>query len=688
MIGGEIARLFVTVGAKTEEFERSINDVQTRMRGIGDSATALGGKLTKGVTLPIVAMFAGVGKAAMDLEATEAKYNAVFDGMTETADQFISDFQKLTPATTAEARSMASGIQDMLIPMGFLRDEATDMTSEFMHVSGALANFNSGTHSAADVTNAMTSALAGQYMPLRSLGIQLDKTTIAEKALEMGLIDTKEEMTKQIEAQVMLAEVYAQSEDALSAYTEENLDAKTKMGLMKAELIDVAAALGQQLLPIITQVVEGIRSAVEWFGNLDEGQQRTIMIVAAVVAAIGPLLLIFGALVTAITAIMSPVGLVVLAIMALIAIGVALWKNWDTIKEKAAEIWGGIKDFFAGIWEKIKEIFSVAWEFIKDLFFSMSPLSWFFDDWEAVGEFFSNIWQRIKEIFSGSIGDIFSNIQGVFGDIWEYITGLWDKIKDYFAGIWENIRGIGDGKLGEIFDNIREKYEAVRDFILMIWEGIKTFFINIWEAIKAVFRGDLEAASKHLQANYDGIFKFIENIWGKILGFFKRIWDNIKSAVSERANALRDTVIKTVDDAMQFIRDLPAQALQWGKDIIRGMIDGIKSMAGAAADAVKGTVGGVIDGAKGILGIKSPSKVFQEIGINMGEGLKAGMEQARSLVTAPMQNLVAVPGAAMAAGGNADGSYTIIVELDGRQIAKATGKHLTREIRVKQGMNQ
>jgi hypothetical protein len=74
----------------------------------------MGKNLTTGVSLPIAGLFAGFAKSAMDLEATEAKYNTVFDGMTDQADEFISEFQKLTPATKAEAQSMASGIQDLV----------------------------------------------------------------------------------------------------------------------------------------------------------------------------------------------------------------------------------------------------------------------------------------------------------------------------------------------------------------------------------------------------------------------------------------------------------------------------------------------------------------------------------------------------------------------------------------------
>jgi len=292
-----IEKLVVKIGVDTNEFNKGMANVSRNLKDTGQKMAKVGSTMTKRVTLPVVAGFAAISKAAMDLEATGAKYETVFAGMTDVVDNYIKEFQKLTPATTAEARSMASGIQDLLVPMGFMREEATAMTGEFLHVSGALANFNSGTHTSQEVVNAMQSAITGMFMPLKRLGIQLDATTVKEKAVEMGLADTKDEVTKQIEAQVILAEIYNQSGDALDAYTEANLDAKTKSGLLKTEIVDAAAKIGTILLPIITNIVDKVSIWVDKFDNLDENTQKMILRTAGIVAALGPLLFIIGKIV-------------------------------------------------------------------------------------------------------------------------------------------------------------------------------------------------------------------------------------------------------------------------------------------------------------------------------------------------------------------------------------------------------
>ena len=353
MQAGEI---YVEIKAENKNFEKSLDSAQKKMENVGRNMQKIGGEMTKYVTLPILGIGTAFAKSAMDLEATEAKYNTVFEGMTAEANAFIKKFQELTPATTSSARSMASGIQDLLVPLGFMREEATGMTSEFMHVTGALTNFNSATHSAEDVARVMQAAITGQYESLKLLGVQLDVSTVKQMAVEQGLADSTEEVTKQHMAMIALDEIYRQSGDALAAYNVDSLDAKTKMGLMKAEAIDVAAQFGTLLLPVINSVIESVRGFTEWLGSLTEEQRETIIQVGAFLAALGPLLIILGKLVTviaglpamlatlkaALLVLSGPVGIVIAAITGLIAAGVLLWKNWDKIAAVARIVWTGV----------------------------------------------------------------------------------------------------------------------------------------------------------------------------------------------------------------------------------------------------------------------------------------------------------------------------------------------------------
>ena len=141
--------------------------------------------------------------------------------------------------------------------------------------------------------------------------------------------------------------------------------------------------------------------------------------------------------------------------------------------------------------------------------------------------------------------------------------------------------------------------------------------------------------------------------------------------------ALVDTIIST------FLDSLP-DIIEVGKDIVRGLWEGIKAMASWIGDKVSGFVGGLVDGVKGVLGIHSPSRVFAGIGQNMALGLGQGFEKQMQSVTAGIQDAIPTPtvdtvynaaaglvnGLAAQSAGSPGGSYTInLILQNGQQIA-------------------
>lgn len=141
--------------------------------------------------------------------------------------------------------------------------------------------------------------------------------------------------------------------------------------------------------------------------------------------------------------------------------------------------------------------------------------------------------------------------------------------------------------------------------------------------------------------------------------------------------ALVDTIISA------FLDSLP-DIIEVGKDIVRGLWEGIKAMASWIGEKVSGFVGGLVDGVKGVLGIHSPSRVFAGIGQNMALGLGQGFEKQMQSVTAGIQDAIPTPtvdtvynaaaglvnGLAAQSAGSPGGSYTInLILQNGQQIA-------------------
>ncbi|WP_089610091.1 hypothetical protein [Dehalobacterium formicoaceticum] len=135
------------------------------------------------------------------------------------------------------------------------------------------------------------------------------------------------------------------------------------------------AELGETLTPVITKITELTAGLLSWFNDLSPETQNFIGMIVLLVAAVGPALMVFGQIAMGVSSLIGifgaggaaagvlsaafglltgPVGLAVAAIALLVGIGVALYENWDEIKEGAAALWDGLKGIWSGIVDTVK----------------------------------------------------------------------------------------------------------------------------------------------------------------------------------------------------------------------------------------------------------------------------------------------------------------------------------------------
>ena len=208
---------------------------------------------------------------------------------------------------------------------------------------------------------------------------------------------------------------------------------------LKSSLDVLMTKLGELLSTRIQPIINKIQEWVDKFNSLDEGTQNTIVTIGLVVAAIGPLLLIGGKLITGIgmllafapfvvsafSVLIGPVGLVIAAIAALIAIGVALYKNWDEIKAKAAETWENIK---LG-WETFKTNLSESFRA-----FGEGARQSFIDTWENIKTATTNAWNGVKDAISSKVDEIKAKISSSFEEAKNKVQSVIDRIRQIING--------------------------------------------------------------------------------------------------------------------------------------------------------------------------------------------------------------------------------------------------------------
>ena len=193
----------------------------------------------------------------------------------------------------------------------------------------------------------------------------------------------------------------------LDSVFNETLTPADQFQMAMNQLKDVGYEIGNTLLPMITplleKVSEKLQALSDWWNGMSPETQKMILIIGGILAAIGPLLMIIGSLAgalgsiialapvlgSAFSALLGTIGLVIAAVAAAIAIGVALYKNWDKIKETAGRVWGAIKnaitkpikaaaDFIKKVIDKIKSFFQfkVSLPKIKLPHFAIRPKGW------------------------------------------------------------------------------------------------------------------------------------------------------------------------------------------------------------------------------------------------------------------------------------------------------------------------
>lgn len=219
----------------------------------------------------------------------------------------------------------------------------------------------------------------------------------------------------------------------------------------------------------------------------------------------------------------------------------------------------------------------------------------------------------------------------------------WGGIQEKTATAVAFIRSVIETALTAIRTFWEEHGEAIKAFTQNIWdaisaliEGVLTHIVLIGQAFKALFTGDWEALGEVLQEiwqnAWDTITEVLSNIWAAFRPILQSLWESIRNWWN---------------------------GIDWaslGHNIIQGIIDGVKAMAGSLSGVLGDIVNAAIANIKRLLGIASPSKVFAEIGGDMMAGLSRGImrngDPMDAFFVGLSHNIAVLAGAPVTAGGS------------------------------------
>ena len=181
---------------------------------------------------------------------------------------------------------------------------------------------------------------------------------------------------------------------------------------------------GNILIPILTGIVAGF-AAFNIISTIASVMSTLITVIQGVSAAGGILNAVMAA---------NPIILVAMAIAALVAAGIALWKNWDTVKEKALELWGKVKEVFGGIRDSISGAFTSAKETVSGV------VDWITEKIGAIGDAAEKV---------PVLGTLIRGAKGAYTAVKNVVTRHNATGTPYFSG---GRTTINEGGRGEIVD--------------------------------------------------------------------------------------------------------------------------------------------------------------------------------------------------------------------------------------------
>lgn len=212
---------------------------------------------------------------ADDIETTIWKAQTVFGEYFDDMDKFAKETWKAMWLSRGEFLKTAAWIQDLLIPMGFTREEATKQTQELISLSGALAEWSAWQYDAAQVGDILAKAMLWEREQLKSLGISISEADVQQRLLEMGMKDLTWVQLQQAKATATQQLIFEKSTDAQKAFEGWAESLTRKKAELTATLKNTQETIATALLPAFHEIIKTIQPIIEkvaesiklWFEN-------------------------------------------------------------------------------------------------------------------------------------------------------------------------------------------------------------------------------------------------------------------------------------------------------------------------------------------------------------------------------------------------------------------------------------
>jgi len=534
--------------AKTtgDEVVAGVNTASAEVdKAYGSGAATLGQRITSKLGLTASSIKTALGAVGVGIAgflADTVESAAAAQKATDTLTNLLQNQGMSAKSAGKDITDFKKTIMDMSsFSGGEARDALTVLTQKGLDVgdalkaAGTLANVAAGNNmdlaSAADV---VADAYNGKTRALVTLGI-LSK----DEVKQLGNSES---------ATITMADVQDRLNKRFGGAAKTDLESYSGQVKENTNLWNAAKTqIGGAVLPVLSQLLEGLSKIITPIADFIEKHPKVAAAILGVVAVLGILIggmslatTVMGFFAVASTAVIWPILIVIAAVAALIAITALIVTYWKPISGFFVDLWKTISNAFVNAWHGIEKFFNDMWSWMTGFFkkwypeilgvllpFLLIPLL-IFQHWSQISAFLSQLW----------------------ADITSGLTTAWNAIVGFFQGIWTWAVGF---------------FTQWGPLILAVLVPFIGIPLLIWQ-------------------HFAQIKDWLSGLWNDVIGGIKGFVTDVGNDIA----GIGDIIIHAFDTAISFITDLPAKMLQWGKDMIQNLIDGIKSGIGAIGDAVKG----------------------------------------------------------------------------------------------------
>lgn len=554
-----------------------------------------------------------------------------------------------------------------------------DMTAKMKDGQIAIGNTNVAVMDAngnyrnmVDILRDVEAATAGMGDAEKQAALQSTFTADSIKAMGILLGATSGEID------AFTQELYGAEGAAKEMADTMNDNLEGDIATLKSAFEEFCLTIFDKVEPALRKLTQAATKIIQVLGKIPGPVMQVIVVIAAIAATIGPLLLIIGKTIMAVQK-MYKTFMMLKALLSIGSIVAKLASMWETLQIIMLYISGFITS-------TLIPALGALWAFMlaNPITFVIAAIAAliaiFVLLWNKC-EGFRNFWINLWESCKSAITNFYNHNKATFDALKNFFTTAWEAIKTVFGGFITFLKGIFTGDMSMVVEGLKQMWEGYKMWWSNIWNAMKTIVVNIWDGIKSAisnfgewlsnffsntlpnalntfftwlaelpmkiaywlgyalgkvfeWKQNMVHAAVECAVNFvTTIAQWLAQLPGRVWNWLVNTYNKVVSWASKMIAKAKSTGTQFVNNVISFIKNLPSRIASLLSQALQKVISWGRQMISRGKSAASQTVSGIVNGFTSL-----PSKLYSA-GVNAIQGLWNGIKSMAGSVISYVSNL-------------------------------------------------